>query len=170
MEKSNKSLNSIRKIAQAFNSIAESKYQVAEMSIVYNQIIKASDRPKISNSQDAAAVLRPLVGADMDVREVFYVLYLNRLNSVVAAYKVGVGGVAGCMVDIRLVMFGAISHLATGVILCHNHPSGNLKPSQPDIEQTKKIREGAKLFDIMVLDHLILSSEGHYSFADDGLI
>lgn len=170
MKNTNKSLNSIRQIAKAFNASAESKYQVAEMAIVHNQIIKPADRPKVSSSQEADAILRSFIGPDMDVREVFYVLYLNRLNSVVAAYKVGVGGVAGCVVDVKLVMFGAISHLATGIILCHNHPSGNLKPSQADIDLTKRVREAAKLMDIMVLDHLILTSESHYSFANEGLI
>lgn len=170
MDKTNKSLNSIRKIARAFESEMDPKYKVAEMSIVYNEIVKPADRPRITGSSDAAEVLRPLMASDMQIRELFHALYLNRLNRVVAAYKIGVGGVAGTVADLKLIYFGAIHHLASGIVLCHNHPSGNPRPSQADIQLTRKAREAGKLFEIMVLDHIILTSDGYFSFADEGMM
>lgn len=104
----------------------------------------------------------------MEFREECYMLLLNRANQVLGWFRVSEGGVAGTILDPRLIFGIALKCNAVGVILAHNHPSGNLKPSGADISQTKRLVEGGKLLEISVLDHLILTSEGYYSFADEG--
>ncbi|TVR85507.1 MAG: DNA repair protein RadC [Saprospirales bacterium] len=120
--------------------------------------------PKVSCSSDAAALLAPLL-ADLDVEE-FWVLCLNRANRVVKKEKISSGGISGVFVDPRLVLLPAIKSRSSNIILCHNHPSGNLQPSAQDISVTKKISEACKFLDINLLDHIIVSQAGYYSFAD----
>jgi DNA repair protein RadC len=103
-------------------------------------------------------------------REVFGVLFLNRANKVNHFEIVSEGGITGTVADPRVVMKKALEEDAVNIVLCHNHPSGNLKPSRADEELTHKIKEAAKYFDIRVMDHIIVSDEGYYSFADDGLL
>ncbi len=102
--------------------------------------------------------------------EQFKVLLLNRANKVLGLYELSTGGVAGTVADPKLIFVAALKACASAIILCHNHPSGNLQPSAADIQLTKKIKEGGSLLDIAVLDHIILTSEGYYSFADEGLL
>lgn len=98
-------------------------------------------------------------------------MYLNRANRVIGVYKVSVGGITGTVADPRLILSVALKSAATSIILAHNHPSGNLKPSRADLELTTKIKTAAQLMDITVLDHLIVTSdEGFLSFADEGLM
>lgn len=128
---------------------------------------------KVSMSSDAARILRLLfdhVGEDIGIRECFFALYLNRANRVVSFSQISSGGVSGTVVDPRLVFKGAIDCLASGIILCHNHPSGNLNPSVPDRELTEKIKKGASLFDMSVIDHIILTEDKYLSFADENFI
>jgi DNA repair protein RadC len=98
------------------------------------------------------------------------VLYLNRANKVIGSYQLSKGGITGTIADVRLILSVALKTLASGLILAHNHPSGNLKPSEADKQITNKIRQAAKLLDIELLDHIIISSEGYYSFADDAIL
>jgi DNA repair protein RadC len=102
--------------------------------------------------------------------EEFWVLLLDRANKVMARRRVSEGGVAGTVVDAKRVFQPAIELLASGIVLCHNHPSGNLQPSQADIDITKKLQEAAKALDIAILDHLIIAETGYFSFGDEGLI
>lgn len=102
--------------------------------------------------------------------EVFAVIFLNRANKINHFEIISSGGISGTVADPRMILRIALEEKAVGLILCHNHPSGNLKPSQPDKELTKKIKEAAKLFDIQVLDHIIVSQDGYFSFADEGLM
>ena len=99
-------------------------------------------------------------------------MYLNRMNRVLGVYPMSMGGISGTVVDIRLILSIALTTASTAIILCHNHPSGNMKSSQADIELTTRIKECAKLMDIKLLDHLIISpTEGeYYSMADEGLL
>jgi DNA repair protein RadC len=124
-------------------------------------------KPKISSSRHAYEELNHLIDLS---HEEFWVLLLNRANEVIDRIKVSSGGVSGTVADARLIFKPAIQRLASGVVLAHNHPSGNLKPSQADIDLTKKLKEGGTLIDINIIDHLIVTDAGYYSFADEGML
>lgn len=136
--------------------------EIKEATVVY-------DKTKISNSMDAADIARKIM-ENIELYESFYTLLLNRTNCVIGYSLISQGGVSGTLVDAKLVAKHAIDHLASGVILLHNHPSGNLNPSDPDIKLTRKLKDGLKLLDIDVLDHIILTQESYYSMADNGFI
>lgn len=102
--------------------------------------------------------------------EVFAVVYLNRANKINHFEIISKGGMTGTIADPRIILKKALENEATSVVLCHNHPSGNLKPSRADEELTTKIKEAAKYFDIKVLDHIIVSEDGYFSFADEGIL
>jgi DNA repair protein RadC len=140
--------------------------KVAEIEVFYKPAI--SDKPIISSSLDAYNVLVNFFPSEtLCLQERFVAMYLNRSNRVIGVYPMSVGGITGTVVDVRLLLSVALKTAATGVILAHNHPSGNLKPSEADKELTIKIREACKLMDIQLLDHLIISSTGSYSFEDE---
>jgi DNA repair protein RadC len=122
----------------------------------------------IKSSEDACDFIKKFYSDDIEIFESFFILLLNRANTTIGYAKISQGGLTGTVVDIRIVAKYAVDSLATGVILAHNHPSGNLKPSQQDIDLTKKIKEGLKLLDIDVHDHLILTVSGHLSLLDEG--
>jgi len=146
---------------------------VSEIDIVYRRKCdcKVSDRPLIRTSQDSYDVLIHYWNEDkIELLEEFKVLLLNRANRVLQILPVSQGGITGTVADPRLILAGALKAAACSIILAHNHPSGNLKPSNADQELTLKIKEAARYFDIKVLDHLILTIEGYYSFADEGLL
>ena len=144
---------------------------VAEVELVYRSKVKASERPSVSTSSDAAQLFRALwEEGKMELIEQFKVLFLNRANKVLCLYNVSSGGITGTVADPRLIFIAALKVHAVSLILCHNHPSGNLTPSRADEELTQKIKGGGKLLDIQVLDHLILTEESYYSFADEGLL
>ena len=108
--------------------------------------------------------------AQLEMKEYFYVIYLNRANEVIGYYRLSEGGVSGTIVDIRIAFSVALKSIASGIILVHNHPSQNLKPSLPDKRITEKFREAGELLEVRVLDHIIISSTEFYSFADNGLL
>lgn len=122
----------------------------------------------ITSSSDVAKYLQALL-QDLP-HEVFAVLFLNRANKVNHFEVVSEGGITGTVADPRVILKKALEHDAVNLILCHNHPSGSLKPSKADEDLTKKIKEAAKFFDIKILDHVIVSDTGYYSFADDGIL
>ena len=143
--------------------------RVAEVELIYKTKIKASERPIITCSKDGYEILLQLWNdGKMEIQEEFKVLLLDRAQRVKGVYEVSSGGITGTVADPRLILAAAIKSLSVGLVLCHNHPSGNLMPSPADEELTMKIKEAAKYHDIKVLDHIILSSEGYYSFADEG--
>jgi DNA repair protein RadC len=124
--------------------------------------------PQIKCSKDVADIFQPLL-SDL-AHEEFWILYLNRSNKVIDRIKLSQGGISGTVTDVRIVMKRAIECLASGIIVCHNHPSGNLNPSESDSKITQKIKEAGNLMDIQLLDHLIISDKDYYSFADNGLL
>lgn len=147
------------------------QFQIAEIQLSYKSNVKPSLRPKITSSRDAYQVLKQSWDEGrLELVEQFKVMLTNRANKVLGIFEVSTGGIAGTVADPKLIFVAALKSGATGVLLCHNHPSGNLTPSQADIELTKKIKEGGKLLEIQLLDHIILTSEGYYSFTDEGLI
>jgi len=126
------------------------------------------EKPKVVTSADCAAIFKPLL-SDLPHEE-FWVLLLNRNNLVIDKMLVSQGGLSGTVIDVRIILKMALDKLASSIILCHNHPSGNLIPSEADKDITKKIKEAGKHMDIPVLDHLIIANDSYFSFADEGLI
>lgn len=139
-----------------------------KVRIVYSKKLKESQRPKITSSKDAENVLRELWSSQIEVREEFVVLLLDRANRVLGYHLLSTGGITATVADIRLVYSVALKSLASGIIVAHNHPSGNIEPSQSDIQLTRKLKEAGKNMDIVLLDHLILTKENYTSFADEG--
>jgi DNA repair protein RadC len=132
------------------------------------QAMNYREKAVMTNSNDVANYLQSLL---KDYRhEVFAVLFLNRANKINHFQIVSEGGITGTVADPRIILKKALEEDAVGIILCHNHPSGSLKPSGADQELTRKIKEAAKFFDIKVLDHLIVSDAGFYSFSDEGIL
>lgn len=143
---------------------------LSEISINYKPFIQLSSLTPIINSKDAAAHFRSVWSDKMQYVEETYVLLLNRANKPLGFSKISIGGTTGTVVDVKVVFQTALKANANSIILCHNHPSGNLKPSDADIKITKSIKEAGKLMDIPLADHLIITQEGYYSFADEGMI
>jgi DNA repair protein RadC len=128
----------------------------------------AADKVIIRQSSDAAGYFRPFL-EDLNHEE-FWVLLLNRSNTVIDKMMVSQGGLAGTVTDVRLILKMAIEKLASALVLCHNHPSGNMQASEADHKITKKIKEAAALMDITVLDHVIIAHDQYLSFADEGIL
>lgn len=153
------------------NLVKEMMVKVSEVELVYKSKIKASERPQVSSSGDAFHILLDCwEEGKIGLAEQFKVLLLNRANKVLGLYHLSTGGVTATVADIRLIFAAALKANATGIILAHNHPSGNLTPSSQDKDMTARSKAAGLLLDIAVLDHLIVHSEGYYSFADEGLL
>ena len=142
---------------------------LAEITIGYSRKLKSSERIKITDSTDANNVLRNIFHS-LEHVEYFYIICLDRANQVLGFHQVSKGGLSGTVTDVRVIFQVAIKSNSSGIILAHNHPSGNLQPSDADLKLTKKIKEAGSLLDIKVLDHLILSEESYLSMADESLI
>lgn len=132
------------------------------------QALGSMEKAIVSSSADVAMYLQTSL---RDYKhEVFAVIFLNRANKINNFKIISEGGITGTVADPRIILKKALEEDAVSIILCHNHPSGSLKPSRADEELTQKIKEAAKYFDIKVLDHLIVSDDGYYSFADEGIL
>jgi len=143
------------------------KSKLREVSAVY----KTSDvvpNVKISQSKDVADYIRQIYPVEINIREAMVVLYLNNSNRTLGWSIASIGGITGTMVDVRLVLRDALLTQATSLVLIHNHPSSNLNPSQADISITEKVKKAGELMDLRLLDHLILTEDAYYSFADKG--
>ncbi len=155
------------------NLSLEELNNVSEIDIVYKRKCKckASERPMIKTSKDGYELFLHYWNEDkIELVEEFKILLLNRANRVLQILPISQGGMTGTVADPRLILAAALKVAAVSILLCHNHPSGSLKLSRADEELTCKIKEAAKYFDIKVLDHLIITSEGYYSFTDEGLL
>jgi DNA repair protein RadC len=129
---------------------------------------EALDKEQIRGSKDAANYIRPEIG-DLSHEE-FWVIFLNRQNKVIDKQKLSQGGMTGTVIDVRLVLKSALEKHATSLIFCHNHPSGNLDPSDADKKITRQLKDAASLMEIPVIDHLIITQAGFFSFADEGML
>ncbi len=123
---------------------------------------------KVNNSQIVFEIFQPILG-DLPHEE-FWVLYLSRSNQIIDKERVSIGGTTGTVIDVKIILKQGIEKLACGIILIHNHPSGNIQPSVNDKTITFKIKEAGKLADINVLDHIIIGDKKYYSFADEGIL
>lgn len=126
------------------------------------------NRNKITSSKDVFALMHQYL-QDANV-EMFYALYLNRANHVLSITQISQGGISGTVADPKVIFKNAFLKNASGIILVHNHPSGNLKPSQEDIQLTKRMVRSGQELDLPILDHMIYSDNGHFSFADEGIL
>jgi DNA repair protein RadC len=128
----------------------------------------SEEKPRITGSRDVFDILRAHL---LDIHhEEFWVLLLNRANRVIKKHQISQGGIAGTVADPKIIFKVALAELASGIVLAHNHPSGNLTASQADIDLTKKLKEAGKLLEIQVLDHLIIGGQNYFSFADEGIL
>ena len=125
-------------------------------------------RKQITSSADVFEVMQPKIG-DISHEE-FWILLLNKANKVISKHDISKGGVSGTVADSRIIFKLAVDSLASSVILCHNHPSGNLTPSELDIKLTKKLKEFGEMMEIPIYDHLIITDSEYYSFADNGIL
>jgi DNA repair protein RadC len=153
------------------NGIGEAKAMIILAALELGRRRQAAqnlEKPVVQGAASVASFLQTLL-QDHD-HEVFIVLYLNRANKINHYEIVSSGGMSGTVADPRVILRRALEEKAVGIILCHNHPSGSLRPSHADRELTLKIREAARYFDILVLDHIIVSHEGFFSFAEEGLL
>ena len=142
---------------------------VNEIKLSYSR--KGNCERSISSSADAVDIFRAHFDADqMDYRESFFALYLDQATKVLGIKIISECGISSSLVDVRIIMQAALLCNASGIIVSHNHPSGNLKPSSADIKMTSKIKDAAKTLDISMLDHVVLTSDSHFSFADNGMI
>ena len=142
--------------------------QIAEIEVTYSTNSRV--KHKITDSNSAYELLKSNwnTGA-MELQEEFKVLVLNRANQVLGIYNLSKGGVAGTVVVLKLLFAVALKSNASGIVISHNHPSGNLNPSETDKQLTKKIRQASELLDIKLLDHIIITHLGYYSFNDNGI-
>lgn len=146
--------------------------KVAEVRLVYKTSVKPSERLQVKTSNDAYNIF--IQGWNQDTLEhieEFKILLLNRSNKVLGTAPISFGGTAGTVTDVKIILQYALKTNAHGIILCHNHPSGNNQPSESDKKITQKVKDAAGIMDIQLIDHIIITPhEGYYSFADDGLI
>ena len=150
------------------NSTKNQNHEVAEIEITYRSNVKPSDRIKVNRSQDCYLLLRDLFGNKIEIYEQFYILLLNRANRILGFVKISEGGVSGTVVDPKKIFQIALKANASGIILAHNHPSGNIQPSASDEAITAKIVAAGKFLEISVLDHLVITNECYFSFSDEG--
>ncbi|MCX2450065.1 JAB domain-containing protein [Pedobacter sp. PLR] len=145
---------------------------ISEIKISYQPKFKASERPQISCSKQGYEIMKAYWNVDtIAFQEEFKILLLNRNNRLLGVYHVGTGGMSGVVVDAKLVFCAALKAAATSIMLFHNHPSGNLKPSTADIQITNRLVQIGKFMDMPILDHIIITpDDGYYSFADEGWI
>ncbi|WP_343695641.1 DNA repair protein RadC [Flavobacterium sp.] len=167
-------LNSLGKMSisqlMQFKGIGEAKAITIIAALELGRRRRAEDRvelKKITSSKNAFEIMQPIIGELS--HEEFWVLFLNNSNKVISKSQMSKGGIAGTIVDARLVFKLALENGATGLILCHNHPSGNLMPSDADKQITKKLKLAGESLDVKILDHLIITETKYYSFVDEGI-
>lgn len=173
LQRSGNNLNNLGKLTvkdlMKFKGIGEAKAISVVAALELGKRRKQeeiSSSQSIKSSKDVYEIFEPLV-ADLPHEE-FWILLLNRSNRIIGKSKVSQGGVAGTVIDTKLIMKSAIENLASSIILCHNHPSGNLNPSGSDIDITNKIKTAANCLDMKLLDHIIVTDHSYYSFLDEG--
>lgn len=160
----------ITSVDDLFSELTPKRRALAEAAVeLYKRVqIKHAERQQIISSETACNILRPLIG---DIgREEFWAVYLNQSNRVIRKERLSYGGLTGTLVDVRLIMKGALLCNATGMIIAHNHPSGNENPSGEDNRITEQIKKAAEVLNIRLLDHIIITSNTYYSYVDNGML
>lgn len=143
-------MNELAEIKVSYSTKNNKKHKITQSTIAFNLLLNSWSKKTI------------------ELQEEFKVMLLNNSNEVLGIYSMSKGGITGCLVDVRLLFAVALKCNATGIILAHNHPSGKLKPSNEDLSITRKIKSASNILDISLLDHLIITKNGYYSFSDQG--
>lgn len=143
---------------------------IKEIEISYSYGKAKAEREKITSSNDAKSIFRSLIVDTIEYKESFLLLVLNNSNEILGIKKISDGGLTACIVDVRLIFQTILKAHGCAFIICHNHPSGKLEPSHADKQITEKIKKGAKVLDLQLLDHLIITKEDAFSFADEGIL
>lgn len=154
-----------------FNGIGEAKAVTIITALELARRVRLEDalrQDKITSSKVAYNIMQPLIGELP--HEEFWVIYLNNANKVLYKQQLSKGGITATLVDVRILFKKAVEFMATGIVLCHNHPSGKLKPSQSDKNLTQKIQQAGGALDIKILDHLIITEKDYFSFADNNIL
>ena len=157
-------------VEELFSQLTPARKALAESAIeLYKRLqIKQAERQQVISSDTVCDILRPLIG-DIE-KEEFWAVYLNQSNRIIRRERLSVGGIAGTYVDIRLIMKEAILCNATGMIISHNHPSGNENPSPEDNRITEQIKKAADSLNIRLTDHIIITSNTYYSYVENGML
>ena len=142
------------------------KSTISEYSLKYTK--SEIQKTKVTTSESASNVIRKFYFDDINIYESFFILLLNSQNNTTGFAKISQGGTAGTVVDIKIIAKYAVDSLSPNVIICHNHPSGNKQPSDADLNITKRIKDALLLLDIKLIDHIIITENDFYSFADNG--
>ena len=142
------------------------KSTISEYSLKYTKT--DIQKTKVTTSESASNVIRKFYFDDINIYESFFILLLNKANNTTGFAKISQGGTAGTVVDIKIIAKYAVESLSSSVIICHNHPSGNKQPSDADLNITRKIKDALSLLDIKLIDHIIITENDFYSFADNG--
>jgi DNA repair protein RadC len=146
-------------------------FRLAEIQLVYKQKYKISERPQINTSVEVYNILRENWNFEIiEFLEEFKIILLNRANRVLGIVPISLGGTAGTIADPKVIFVSALKCNAASIILVHNHPSGNLRPSQADIDLTRKLKAAGQFLDLPVIEHVILTKDGYLSFADEGMM
>ena len=140
---------------------------LAEVQITYSNPVKSVDRFKVVGSQSVASALREF-WPSYDHIEFMYMIMLNRQNQILGYHQVSKGGITGTIIDLRVIYQVALKANASAIIIAHNHPSGNLEPSETDKKVSREVKDAGKILNITLLDHIILTTDGFHSMADDG--
>ncbi|MHC1731336.1 MAG: JAB domain-containing protein [Bacteroidales bacterium] len=144
---------------------------IAEVRLKYSSRVSASDRPQVRCSTHALELFRETWDKEtIELYEECKLMLLNRANKVLGIAQISQGGISGTVTDVRIILQYALKANASGIILCHNHPSGNEQPSEADLKISSKLKEAAMIHDITLLDHLIITNDGYYSMADMGYV
>lgn len=175
MQKAGNNLNELARMSlkdlMKIKGIGEAKGIAIVAALELGRRRKEADvakRIKITSSKDAYDAIRQHL---LDLQhEQFWVLLLNRANEVIKQVQISTGGVSGTVADPKIIFKAALEELASGIILVHNHPSGNIQPSQADRDLTRKVKEAGKFLDLPILDHLIFTDSAYFSFADEGIL
>ncbi|HPQ21774.1 MAG TPA: DNA repair protein RadC [Saprospiraceae bacterium] len=169
------SLNNLGKLSikelTKFKGIGEARAIVIAAALELGrrrQVSEAEDIESIKSSKDIFDIMSPYL-SDLQVEE-FWVLLLNKSNKIIKKELISKGGVSATVVDIKLIFKSAIDNLASSIVLLHNHPSGNIKPSKEDIRLTQKVKEACEFMDVNLLDHIIIANKNYLSFIDEGLV
>ena len=160
----------IASVDELFSELTPARKALAEAAVeLYKRVqIKHAERRQVISSETVCDILRPLIG-NIEIEE-FWAVYLNQSNKVIRKERLSAGGLTGTLVDVRLIMKGALLCNATGIIVSHNHPSGNEKPSKEDNLITEKIKKAAEALNIRLIDHIIKTSNTYYSYMDNGML
>ncbi len=175
LEKVQHSLNELSKVGvkelMRFRGIGEAKAISIVAALELSRRRKDSTalrQEQVTSSKDAVQIFQPILGDHL--HEEFWILFLNRANRIIGKQPVSTGGMSGTVVDPKIIFKASLDNKASSIILCHNHPSGNVKPSDADIKLTKNLVEAGRVLEISVLDHVIVTQNGFFSFADEGMM